>query len=129
MSGPVFVGIDLGTSAMKGVAVAHDGTVEARARAPYVTHRRAGGCAEQDPADWFGALASVVSSLASHAEPSRWDAIGLSGMLPTLVLLDSAGQPIGPAITWEDRRAEGAGATLESAVGAARLYELTGQSG
>jgi sugar (pentulose or hexulose) kinase len=48
-------------------------------------------------------------------------------MIPTLVVLDGAGCPVGPAITWEDARAEVEGARLSEAVGARRLYELTGQ--
>lgn len=127
MSGPVFVGIDLGTSAMKGIAVAGDGTVVARTRSPYVTHRAGEGVAEQNPADWLDALSFVVSGLLAESEPAGWQAVGLSGMLPTLVLLDSAGHPIGPAITWEDARAEHAGTLLEGAIGGDRLYELTGQ--
>lgn len=127
MSEPVYVGIDLGTSAMKGVAVTRDGAVVARARAPYATRRPVAGAAEQDPADWRSALSVVVSGLLGGAEASRWRAIGLSGMLPTLVLLDAAGRPIGPAVTWQDGRGEDAGARLEAAIGAERLYELTGQ--
>lgn len=127
MTEPVYVGVDLGTSAMKGVAVAGSGKVLARARAPYVTRRPSEGAAEQDPADWLSALSDVVGALGRGVDPSRWQAIGLSGMLPTLVLLDAAGRAIGPAVTWQDGRAEDDGARLSTAIGPVHLYELTGQ--
>lgn len=103
----VFVGLDLGTSSLKGVAVA--------------------GQAEQDPAAWRRALSRVIAQLAAEAPPSRWRAIGLSAMIPTLVLVDDAGRPTGPAITWEDSRAEAEGEALRASVGGDELYGETGQ--
>lgn len=123
----VYVGLDLGTSGLKGVALDGGGRVLGRARASYQTARPAPGAAEQDPADWLSALAVVVAALAATVPAARWRAVGLSGMLPTLVRCDGRGQAIGPAVTWQDSRAESDGARLSSAIGARRLYELTGQ--
>jgi xylulokinase len=124
---PVAVGLDLGTSSLKGVAIRPDGTIAARAGAPYPTARPLPGRAEQDPAHWLAALRSVTASLATAVDPARWAGIGLSAMLPTLVVTDDAGEPVGPAITWEDNRAEAQGTRLRVAVGADDLYARTGQ--
>jgi xylulokinase len=125
--GRVAVGLDLGTSGLKGVAVDADGTVVARAIAGYPTARSGPGLAEQDPIAWLGAVAKVVRELTEAVDASLWDAIGLSAMIPTLVAADRRFAPVGTAITWEDGRAEAQGVRLREAVGGAALYRRTGQ--
>jgi xylulokinase len=126
-SPPVVVGIDLGTSSMKGVALDPDARVVARARAAYPTARPELGRAEQRPSDWLRALERVTAALARTVPPARWGAIGLSGMIPSLVLLDREGETVGPALTWEDARAGDEAVALRRRVGAQRWYEATGQ--
>lgn len=123
----VAVGIDLGTSGIKAVALSEDGRLLARARRNYPTSRPSFGAAEQSPADWEDALISVLHELSQHVPASSWIAIGLAAMLPTLVALDTAGNPIGPAVVWEDSRAEAEGKAFRSRAGAERLYRVTGQ--
>jgi xylulokinase len=107
--------------------VAASGEVLARARAGYPTSRPAPGAAEQEPADWLAAVVTVTAQLAREVDASRWRGIGLSAMLPTLVLADASGVPLGPAITWEDGRAEEFGTLLRDGFGADDLYRRTGQ--
>ena len=102
---PVVLGLDLGTSAIKVVAVDHDGMVVASARCGYPTARPEPAAAEQDPQDWWRAMATALDEIARAVEPQRWVGVGLSAMLPTLVELDGAGIARRPAITWEDARA------------------------
>lgn len=123
----VFIGLDLGTSGLKGLAVSLDGQVLARGHATYVTHRPEPGASEQDPSHWLNAVASVVAQLSEQCPVDSWSSIGLSGMIPTLVCLDEAKKPVGRSITWEDGRADAFGDTLREAFGAEKLYELTGQ--
>jgi gluconokinase/xylulokinase len=124
----LFIGFDLGTSSLKAVAVGTGGEVAARARADYPTARPEPGAAEQSPADWWTAVESAVAALcAGGAPPERWAAIGLSGMIPTLVVTDDDGAPVAPAITWEDGRAEAEGDALRARLGGESLYGLTGQ--
>ncbi len=125
--GPVAIGLDLGTSSLKGVAVLSDGSVVARASAAYPTARPGPGAAEQRPADWLAAARAVIGALAAEVPQARWSCIGLSGMLPTLVAAAADGTAIGAAITWEDGRAEEHGLRLREAVGADALYATTGQ--
>lgn len=121
------IGLDLGTSSLKGVAVAQDGRTVAAASAGYPTFRTPDGGAEQDPDAWVSAMVAVVAELAARTDPSTWAAIGLSAMIPTLVALGADGSPIGRAITWEDGRAEAQGGSLRDAVGGDALYARTGQ--
>jgi sugar (pentulose or hexulose) kinase len=123
----VFVGLDLGTSGLKGVAMSDDGAHLATASAGYPTARPLPGRAEQDPADWFSAIADVVGALAARVPAARWSGIGLSAMIPTLVLAGADGASIGPAITWEDDRADPDGERFREEAGGEALYRVTGQ--
>jgi xylulokinase len=136
----VYAGLDLGTSGCKGVLVAGDGRVVARAAARYPTHRPEPGAAEQHPGDWLKAFTSVTLGLAQAVAADRWRAVGLSAMLPTLVLTDGVGaaatpggidahslEPLGPAITWQDGRAEAEGSAFREGFGGDALYRRTGQ--
>ncbi len=125
---PLYIGLDLGTSSLKAVAVGAGGDIAARAHAGYPTARPETGAAEQSPADWWLAVEAVVGELrAGGAPPERWAAIGLSGMIPTLVVADGDGAPVAPAITWEDGRAEPEGEALRGRLDGERLYARTGQ--
>ncbi|HEX5195564.1 MAG TPA: FGGY family carbohydrate kinase [Solirubrobacteraceae bacterium] len=126
-AGDVWVGLDLGTSAVKAVALRGDGAVLARASTDYPTERPVPGASEQDPGSWRRACAEVVAQLRDAVRPSAWRGIGLSAMIPTLVVLDQGLEPLAPAVTWEDARAEREGERLRRAVGAEWLYERTGQ--
>lgn len=126
-AGDVCIGLDLGTSGLKGVAMSADGALVATASAGYRTTRPLPGRAEQDPSDWFSAVGDVVASLAAAVPAGRWVGIGLSAMLPTLVLADSDGVPVGPAITWEDDRADPDGERFRADAGEDDLYRETGQ--
>ena len=123
----VYIGLDLGTSGLKAIALAGSGAILARASAAYPTHRPVAGAYEQDPGDWLLAVQQVVARLRETVRVGRWRAIGLSGMLPTLVTLGPDGQPTGPAITWQDARADELGDEFRERCGAAELYRLTGQ--
>ena len=127
MTADVWVGLDLGTSGLKGVAVCSDGGVLARGHHAYPTAHPEPGACEQDPQDWLAAVLSVVEQLRAEVAPERWAGIGLSAMLPTLVTVDADGVATGPAITWEDGRAEAEGDRLRETAGEESLYRRTGQ--
>lgn len=123
----VVIGLDLGTSGLKGVALGASGTVLATGGAAYPTHRPGPGACEQAPANWIAAVESVLGQLRQAVPAGWWRGIGLSAMIPTLVTLDAAGQPTGPAITWQDGRADAYGDELRETCGADAVYRLTGQ--
>ena len=125
------LGIDLGTSAVKLLAVDDHGVVWAAAAAEFPTFSTLPGQAEQDPADWTAAVSRAAADLdgALTGRDGAWrDAvagIGLSGQLPTLVCLQ-AGSPLGRAITWKDSRADIWASTAVNAAERAALYRRTG---
>lgn len=123
----VLIGLDLGTSGLKGVAVDLNGYVIARGQASYETSRPEPGASEQDPQDWIAACQQVINQLSEQISTDLWVGVGLSGMIPTLVCLDGKLNPVGSAITWEDGRAERFGDALRTRCGEISLYEATGQ--
>jgi len=127
MSASLIVGLDLGTSGMKAIAVDSSGNVVARGQSSYPTYRPEFGASEQNPADWIAATIDCAQQIRQQTNNADWAVIGLSGMLPTLVTLDSANVPCGPAITWEDGRADSDGELLAERIGVDALYKLTGQ--
>ncbi len=113
------VGLDVGTSAIKGVAIDEEGHVLATANAEYPLSRPQPGWAEQDPDDWWHAAEDVLGRLPEGP-------IGLSGQMHGLVVLDADQHPLRPAILWNDQRTAAECAEIEERVGLARLLELTG---
>jgi len=126
-SGDVYLGLDLGTSGLKAVALTTSGEILGRGSAAYPTHRPGAGACEQDTADWQRSVERVIAQLGEVIPARRWRGIGLSGMIPTLVTLGPDGLPNGPAITWQDSRADDLGEEFRERYGAAELYRLTGQ--
>jgi xylulokinase len=113
------VGLDVGTTAVKAVAVDPDGAVLGRAEESYPLSTPRPGWAEQDPDDWVRAAERALAAI----EP---DAIGFSGQMHGLVALDENDVPLRPAILWNDQRTAAECAEIESRVGLERLIELTG---
>ncbi len=118
------VGIDVGTTAVKGVAIDPAGGVLARAEAEYPFATPRPGWVEQDPEDWWRATETVLEALRSEAGPPA--GIGLSGQMHGLVALDSADRVVRPAILWNDQRTATQCREIEDRLGLERLIELTG---
>ena len=120
----VLVGIDVGTSGVKGLAIDPEGTILAREEASYPLSTPRPGWAEQDPADWVAATKSVLDRLRKQAgEP---DGIGLSGQMHGLVALDAHDRVLRPAILWNDQRTAAQCEEIERTLGRERLISLTG---
>ena len=120
----VLVGIDVGTSGTKGIAIDPDGSVLAVAEEHYPLATPRAGWSEQDPDDWWQASCAVLSRLRSAAGEPR--AIGLSGQMHGLVCLDKRDDVIRPAILWNDQRAAAECDEIERDLGFERLISLTG---
>jgi xylulokinase len=115
------VGIDVGTTGVKAVALSTDGEVLARAERGYPLSTPRPGWSEQEPEDWWRATEAALADL--PAEPA---AIGLSGQMHGLVVLDEGDRVLRPAILWNDQRTAAECVEIEERVGLARLIELTG---
>jgi xylulokinase len=102
-----FLGIDIGTSAVKAVLVDEDDSVRAEADFPLATHYFDAGAAEQNPDDWWTATLAAIDDI-RRVDPDGFAAlrgIGLTGQPYATVILDHADQVIRPAMTWNDARA------------------------
>jgi xylulokinase len=116
------VGIDVGTTGVKALAIAPDGEVLAREEEEYPLSIPQPGWAEQDPEVWWRATEQALGRLGATDVAG----IGLSGQMHGLVALDSADRVLRPAILWNDQRTGAECAEIEARVGLARLIELTG---
>ncbi|MET3602731.1 xylulokinase [Sphaerotilus sulfidivorans] len=111
------LGLDLGTSGLKAVLLAADGTLLAEATAPLTVQRPQPGWSEQRPQDWWSALERVIARLRQDADPARWRrvrALAVAGQMHGAVTLDADGQVLRPAILWNDGRAQAQCARLEA---------------
>jgi xylulokinase len=125
------LGVDLGTSAVKVVAVSATSGVVGAGTSSYPTFSPLPEQAEQDPADWMRALHEAIIALDCILAPQRpaWrsqiEAVGLAGQLPTLVCMGRSGV-LGRAITWKDARADRATAALIDTAQRRAIYQQTG---
>jgi xylulokinase len=105
---PLFLGLDLGTTAVKGALVEADGTVMARATVERRPRYPRPGWAEMDAeADWWQPAAAILRQLTTAAKARSQEilCVGVCGLVPCLCLLDADGQPLRPAILYSDNRA------------------------
>jgi len=103
MSG-LWLGVDLGTSGVKVVAVEADGTVVATELATYPLHSPNPGWVEQRVHDWWEATVRAVRALLQRVDGGAVLAIGLTGQMHGLVALDVHGAVLRDAILWNDNR-------------------------
>jgi xylulokinase len=115
------VGVDVGTSGVKAIALSPTGEVLARAERGYALSTPRPGWAEQDPEDWWAATRAALDELG--VEPLS---LGWSGQMHGLVVLDERDAVIRPAILWNDQRTAAECAEIERTIGLDRLVELTG---
>jgi xylulokinase len=115
------VGLDVGTTGVKALALSPEGDVLARAEESYGFSTPYPGWAEQDPEDWWRAAERALAALGG--EPA---AIGLSGQMHGLVVLDDRDRVLRPAILWNDQRTEAECVEIEERIGLTRLIQLTG---
>ena len=120
---PTLVGLDVGTTGVKAIALSPRGDVLAVASRAYGLSTPRPGWSEQDPEDWWRAAESALAEVSTGREVAG---IGLSGQMHGLVVLDAADSVIRPAILWNDQRTAAECAEIEERVGAERLIALTG---
>lgn len=119
------LGIDIGTTATKGVLLDPVRGLVVEAERPAVLHADRPGWAEEEVSDWW---ANVVSLCRELAEGREIAAIGVSGMVPTVTLHDADGRPIRRSIQQNDARAGAEIEQLRSRLAGARILERTGSS-
>lgn len=122
----MYMGLDIGTSAVKAVLCDEAQAIVAQAEVPLEVSRPAPLHSEQNPEDWWCAVLSAFAQLRQqNAEAlASVKSIGLAGQMHGAVLLDAAGEVLRPAILWNDGRSAAECAELEASVSNSR--EISG---
>ncbi len=110
----MYLGLDLGTSAIKVLLIDEDQRLVAEARAPLDVSRPHPGWSEQSPADWLKACSEVMEQLRGEADLSAVKAIGLSGQMHGATLIDKSGDVLRPCILWNDTRSHAEAAVMDA---------------
>ena len=119
------IGVDVGTTGVKTVAISPEGQVIAKAEEAYPLSTPRPGWSEQDPEDWWLATEATLEALAAvGVDDVR--GIGLSGQMHGLVCLDERDKVLRPAMLWNDQRTGAECAEIEKRIGLERLIQLTG---
>ena len=115
------LGLDVGTTGVKAIAITPEGEVLASAEEEYSLSTPRPGWSEQDPDDWLRASETALARLGVDTQR-----VGYSGQMHGLVCLDERDRVLRPAILWNDQRTGAECAEIEEQVGLERLVSLTG---
>jgi len=114
MSSPLFIGIDLGTSGCRAITIDSKGNIQAEARTPMAAPRRQGAQADQDPAIWWQAVCETLDQLLPQINRSEVFGIAVDGTSGTLLIADTCGDPLGPALMYNDGRSRAEAQRIKS---------------
>ena len=124
------IGIDIGTTQTKGVVIDADGGIvkEAAREATLISRRPT--WAEEDPRQWWDNTVEIVRELLDDREvrQGRVHAVGVSGMVPAMVLLGPSGEPLRPSIQQNDARSGREVQELKTEFGDDEFFRRTGGS-
>jgi len=119
------LGIDVGTTSVKVVAVDGAGAVIAEAERDHPLSTPRPGWTEQRPEDWWTGACEATKAILTRLGRQP-NAVGLSGQMHGMVPLDAAGEVIRPAILWNDQRTGEAVREIDAAIGRRTLIERGG---
>src|SRR5256885_338306 len=119
------LGLDIGTTGVRCVAIDERGDLVADASEEYPLYTPQPGWSEQRPEEWWEASQRVIASVADRAGRDV-SGIGLAGQMHGAVFLDQKDAVIRPALLWNDQRTEAQCQAITERVGARRLTEITG---
>jgi hypothetical protein len=102
---PLYLGIDFGTSGCRGCIINAGQQILAESRMPLPPPQRNGAAVEQDPAVWWMTLEAMLGELGTRIDMNRIRALCVDGTSSTLLLCDAQGEPVAPALMYNDTRA------------------------
>ncbi|MBI2431935.1 MAG: xylulokinase [Candidatus Hydrogenedentes bacterium] len=120
----IVLGLDVGTSGTKAIAINEHGDLLASALVEYPLHSPRPNWAEQDPADWVRASYEALAALASKIDTSAVKGLGLTGQMHGSVFLDARNRVLRPALLWCDQRTAAQCEAITQKVGEKRLIEM-----
>ena len=121
----LYIGVDLGTSAVKLLLVNENGDILGEVSKEYPVYYPQSGWSEQNPADWWVAVKSGIAELTAECDKSTIAGIGAGGQMHGLVVLDENDEVIRPAILWNDGRTQSQVDYLNGVIGKEFLSENT----
>jgi len=123
-----FLGIDTSTTSSKALLIDERGEVIAVASSPHTLQTPKPLWSEQNPLEWWGAVSASIKSVLEKAGVSgeRIAAVGLTGQMHGLVLLDEAGNVLRPAILWNDQRTQSQCDEIHQRIGKEKFIQITG---
>jgi len=123
-----FLGIDVSTTGSKALLVDENGAVAATAAAPHTLQTPRPLWSEQDPREWWQASSTAVRAALQQAGVSGESilAVGLTGQMHGLVLLDEQGEVLRPAILWNDQRTQAQCDEIHRRIGREKFIQITG---
>lgn len=121
----LYIGIDLGTSAMKLLLMNEAGVIKNIVSKEYPLYFPNPGWSEQNPEDWWAALKAGIIELTDGYEKEQVAGISFGGQMHGLVILDEKDQVIRPAILWNDGRTAEECNYLNEKIGKEKLSEYT----
>ena len=122
----LYIGIDLGTSAVKLLLMEADGQIRKIVSREYPLRFPHPGWSEQNPADWLAAVKDGIRELVSGCDAGQVRGIGAGGQMHGLVVLDKDDKVIRPAILWNDGRTAAQTDYLNQTIGRQKLRQYTG---
>lgn len=125
---PYFLGIDVSTTSSKALIMDGSGKVIAVGSSPHTLQTPRPLWSEQDPQEWWNAVCISIRSAIEKAgiKGESITAIGLTGQMHGLVLLDDAGNVLRPAILWNDQRTQTQCDEIHRRIGKDRFIQITG---
>lgn len=123
-----FLGIDTSTTSSKALLIDEQGEVVTVASSPHTVQMPRPLWSEQNPEEWWTAVSTSIRSVLAQAdiEGEEIAAVGLTGQMHGLVLLDGAGNVLRPAILWNDQRTQSQCDEIHRRIGKERFIQITG---
>ena len=121
----LFVGIDLGTSAVKLLLMNEKGEIQKITSRQYSIYFPKPGWSQQNPTDWYDMTIEGLKELLSECDKSRVAGISFGGQMHGLVVLDEEDEVIRPAILWNDGRTEKQVQYLNQQIGKDKISDYT----
>lgn len=121
----LYVGIDLGTSAVKLLLMDGEGKIQKIVSREYPLYFPHPGWSEQKPEDWYEQVMDGMKELIAEADKSKIAGISFGGQMHGLVILDKEDEVIRPAILWNDGRTYEECDYLNNVIGKEKLSEYT----
>ncbi len=121
----LYIGVDLGTSAVKLLLMNEAGHIEKIVSREYPLSFPHSGWSEQNPYDWYDKTVDGLKELLSECDKSQVDGISFGGQMHGLVTLDAQDEVVRPAILWNDGRTTEETAYLNEQIGRERLTGYT----